>query len=501
MSKADRILGCFPHYYRAGEPGKLLGKVVRDLAQPIDEADTHLFRIQRAHRIDVGEHPLDVVRLAALLGLTTFHFDDVLREARGTREERRDAAEQRLAMMRDRVKRIARLHLDGLGTPRGVLEAAAIFLNGQLVPDRPGDPLVQQIDPQGFSHRATIAFHRLPDRPREQIILHENPIVREKVEPAERWSMNSWVVENRNVDAATAIFAIEGIGERTVLPAIFCPATQEGLLFYGVVPEGKTLLIESTSGARIDALPVDEWLITSKGGFVERSQLDNVGYARDDGRPDTPFNGNLEELVWPPFRQKRAVPRVPIGRTDWYFKVADGIYDGSLYDFSVFDIPVEPVGAFDHEPGFDSCVYDYPANAVVGMAWDGRAPCAFKLLIPTDIPGETGRTGPQGTTTTDESDGNAGARTNRLSWLGSILDHFKAAGVRAYIDTARDTWILGSSVVRVPDASAGEGVDYHATLVRVPLADQYIVSESNGSNRSVQPVRLNGAHPSSRRRS
>jgi hypothetical protein len=470
MSKADRALSFFPHFYRAAEPGKLLGDVVHGLAGPLDAADTHLFRIQRAHRLNVADHPVDIVRLAAVLGLAAVHFEDLAGD--GAPDERR------LATMRERVRRIARLHLLGLGTPWAVLEAAAIFLNAEIVPDQPGDPLVRQVDREGFSHRVTIAFRNLPARPREQVVLHENPLRRQRVDPAERWPLNAWAVENRNVDAASAIFAIEGISDRTVVPAIFCPAIQSGIQFFGIVPAGSTLIIDDAGGARLGGAPVDDWLIAYQGGLTGFSPLDGAGYAVDAGSPAGPFDGDLATLVQPAVRRKRAIPRVPIGRTDWHFKVTDGIYDGSLADYCVFDTPLEPVGAYDADPGFDGCVFDYPASAVVGMAWDGRVPCAFKLLLPAHLPTEA--------TAGQESRPSSGVNANgsvpavqatganELSRIGGMLPRFKAAGVRAYVDHARDAWILGSSVVRGPQAAEGEGVAFHSTRPRALAADQYI---------------------------
>ena len=195
MAKADRILEFFPSYCGANDSTKLLYEVTRMLAAPLEQADTHLLRIQRAHRIKVAEHADDIVRLAGALNLTAFHFEDILSD-----EEL--AYEQKLSLMRERVRRIARVHLVGLGTPIALLEVAAIFLNANIVPANPGDPLVVHLDEDGFSHRATIEFSHLADKPRDQIFLYENPIRRKKVEPAERWQLNSWSVENVSPAAA-----------------------------------------------------------------------------------------------------------------------------------------------------------------------------------------------------------------------------------------------------------------------------------------------------------
>src|SRR4026208_1680924 len=74
MSKADRILEFFPSYCGADDRTQLLHEVTRNLAAPVEEADTLLLRIQRAHRIKVAEHADDIVLLAGALTLTSFHF-------------------------------------------------------------------------------------------------------------------------------------------------------------------------------------------------------------------------------------------------------------------------------------------------------------------------------------------------------------------------------------------------------------------------------------------
>src|SRR5262245_35561821 len=127
MAKADRILDLMPSFFRAKESTKLFREVVAALAAPIEEADSLLFRIQRAHRLNVAERTEDIVRLAGALDLDAGHFEDLINDGALTYERRLD-------LMRERVRRIARVHLTGLGTPRAVLEAAAIFLNAEIVP-------------------------------------------------------------------------------------------------------------------------------------------------------------------------------------------------------------------------------------------------------------------------------------------------------------------------------------------------------------------------------
>jgi hypothetical protein len=463
MAKSDRILDLLPAFYRAADRTRLLAEVARALAQPLEEADTHLFRIQRAHRIKVAEHAGDIVLLAAALNLTAFHFEDIL--VNEGADEGSDY-EQKLDLMRERVRRIAGVHLQGLGTPWAVMEAAAIFLNAMIVSDRPGEPPIKHLDAEAFSHRATVEFTHLPGKPRDQIHLHENPLRRNKVEPAERWQLNSWAIENRNVDASPLRFVIRGVGDHTVRPSVFCPVTQEGLLFDGVVPEGKTLVIDRAGGAVMDDQPVDEWLVHFNGGLFDFSGWDSGEFVVEHGRSTAPFDGDPEKIVSRPYRQRMPVPSAPAGRSQWHFKVAEGLYDGADYDYSVFATHPDPIGVHDGDFNFDGCVFDYPAAGVVGMAWDERIPCAFKLLLPANLPR------PKSKEQTES------APTNHLSRVANILPRFKAAGIRAYVDAAKDAWILGESVIRTAAATEGEGARFHATRLRNQNADILVPLDS-----------------------
>lgn len=454
MAKSDRILDYFPACYRAADRTKLLAEVTRMLAQPLEEADTHLFRIQRAHRVKVAEHADDIIRLAAALNLTAFHFEDILAD-KDLRYERK------LDLMRERVRRVARAHLRGLGTPWAVMEAAAIFLNATITAERPGEPLIKHLDAESFSHRAAIEFAHLPGKPRGQLYLHENPLRRRKVEPAERWQLNAWVVENRDVEASPLRFVIQGVSDHTVLPSVFCPDTQEGVLFNGVIPDGKTLVIDRLNGALLDGQPVDEWLISFKGGIFDFALADGSDFVTEQGRAATPFDGNLAELASRPFRARVPVPAAPRGRSQWYVKVANGVYDGAGYDYAVFATHPDPIGVYDEDFNFDQSVFAYPAAGVVGMAWDERIPCAFKLLLPSKLPRPEGEGAEQA-----ES-----APTSHLGRIGDILPRFKAAGVRAFVDAAKDAWVLGESVIRGASAVEGEGVQLHATRLQNHNAD------------------------------
>ncbi|HEU4796906.1 MAG TPA: hypothetical protein VFT02_14820 [Pyrinomonadaceae bacterium] len=433
MAKADRILEFFPSYCGANDSTKLLHEITRMLAAPLEQADTHLLRIQRAHRIKVAEHADDIVRLGGALNLTAFHFEDILSD-----EELE--YEQKLALMRERVRRIARVHLVGLGTPAALLETAAIFLNAKIVPANTGAPLVVHLDEDGFSHRATIEFSHLPEKPRDEIFLYENPIRRKKVEPAERWQLNSWTVENVSPAPAPVRLLIEGVSDHTVMPSVFCPSTGEGILFNGFIPDGQQLVIDQFNGAMLDNHPVDDWVIYFKGGIYD---FNNSDFARPDARELQPLDPtSKEDLVAAAFRPSIKTAVAPTGRSEWRFKVAEGVCDGTLYDFSAYAMPSEPVGVYDNDFNFDACVFDFPGGAIVGLAWDERIPCSFKLALP------------------------AGAPSNQASRIAGILPRFKPAGIRAFVDNSKPAWVLGQSTIRDESATEGEGISVHPAVLR-----------------------------------
>jgi hypothetical protein len=478
MAKHERVLALFPSVYAALERTTLLYDVARRLAEPLEHGDTQLFRIQRAHRLRMAEDADDVIRLAALLDLSARHFDDLLEPDDGDDVQGADARSRvierhtgRLAAMRARIERIARLHLDGLGTPWAVIEGAAIFLGADVVRAAPDAPFVRHEDESGFSHWAAVEFSRAPDAPPSRIYLHENPLRQRRAEPTARYPMSSWRLKNDNVESTRVRVVIEGIGQRAVLPRVFCPSTGEGITFYGIVPDGKRLVIDPVAGATLDGRAADEWVSYDVGArFDVGARLDpspgSIGrFAVERDGPRQPFDGDVTRLFPSPWRRRKPTPRIEIGESEWMFSVALGVYDGSVADFAVFATPAEPPGKFDEEPGYGASVFDYPASAEVGIAWSERTPCAFKLLVPSRVagPGASGSGEPRW------------KRTD-LARVSAMLARFQPAGVRAFVDVAKDSWILGESVLRSATAAAGDdmGVEHQATRVRIPGADRFI---------------------------
>ena len=472
MPKHERALGFFPSFYDVRQPNGVLYQVAQHLAAPLERADSSLFRIQRAHRLLVAEDLGDLVRLAAALNLSARHFDDILSEppvemgedAGSFRQRLVDAYASRLDAMRQRIQRVARLHLDGLGTPWAMLEGAAIFLGADVT-----DGAVHSEDADGFSHWADLRFSRAAGAPHARVYLHENPLRVHKASVTDRYPRARWEEVGQHVEAAPARIVIQGVGDRTVLPSVFCALTGEGIAFNGIVPDGSTLIIDVAGGAMLDGRPADDFVSFDTGGrFDIGGQFDPPGgftgrFIVEREGPRALFGGDPADLVAGPRVRRTRGPVVPSGRAEWVFTVAIGVCDVSLSDFAVFETPDEPVGVYGEPPGWDATVFDYPPSGRAGIGWDERMPCAVKVLVPPRLPLPSAEGSETKWVPTD------------LGRISALLERVRPAGIRAYVDVARDEWILGESIMRdAASDSPGSGIDRNITAVHVPGTDRFI---------------------------
>jgi hypothetical protein len=246
---------------------------------------------------------------------------------------------------------------------------------------------------------------------------------------------------------------MEGLGDRTVLPTIFCPATGESVRFEGLVPDGAALVLSPTHGATLAGHRVDDWISTARGGHCDFSAWDDARWVVESPAARTQFDGDLEHMAVPAAQARKPTPSAPPGVSEWVFMVAEGAFDTSEADFAVFATPREPIGVWDGDPSFDASVYDFPASARTSMTWNERVPCAFKLLLPAAVPAS-------------RADGSVQWRAPDVGRLASVISRFRAAGVRAFVDTAPDAWILGDGIIRAASAADGEGVTVNTTSVR-----------------------------------
>lgn len=450
MAKSDRVLKYFPSVF-ATERTTLLAHVVRALAAPIEEVDTQLFRIQRAHRVRLAESPVDIVRLAAALNLDAPHFADLIENTDLT-------SDARLALMRRRVERVARLHLEGLGTPWAVVEAAAILLDAET---EPAPNRLHTLDADGYSHVAAVTFGEGDKASHSRIYLHENPLRRRKVEAAEHYPLDAWLTSSENVEPVPSRITIEGIGDRTVMPTVFCPSTGEGVQFYGNIPAGSRLVIDAEEGATLDGRPVDDWVSFDVGARADFADWDSATFVVEHDGAHAPFDGNLSRLFTPAYRRVKPVPSVLHGVSEWRFTVQQGVYDACAVDYAVYAVPDEKRGIYDQPPAFDDAVFDFPASAVTAMTWNERIPCAFKVLVPPQVPAPGSAKTPK-------------MLAPDLGRLNGFVARCKAAGVRAFLDVSQPEWILGDGILRAAGATDGAGITTDSTTLHHDGADLFV---------------------------
>jgi hypothetical protein len=55
--------------------------------------------------------------------------------------------------------------------------------------------------------------------------------------------------------------------------------------------------------------------------------------------------------------------------------------------------------------------------------------------------------------------------------IGTVLSRFRAAGIRAFVDTAPESWIVGQGVLRDSSATEEEGIEFHTTRLESQAAE------------------------------
>lgn len=76
-ARAHTILGRFPAHLEAARPGKLLGEAVDALALDLDVLAARMAAVRRAHRLAEADELTDLLRIAALHGITEGELDIV----------------------------------------------------------------------------------------------------------------------------------------------------------------------------------------------------------------------------------------------------------------------------------------------------------------------------------------------------------------------------------------------------------------------------------------
>jgi hypothetical protein len=347
--------------------------------------------VRRAHRLGEADEILDLLRIAALHGITTGELDILfMRFARATvlAAELRDtndaaardrAAEELVALwsvsalrprlpryspagatdldaarlrlleeaagslryerltdaLRTRIGRICRLHAQGNGTVSAVLEGAANALDLDI------GPIVGSVD--RFWHAAPV-HDRLELAPfdvaEELIGLEENPRWRNTTDSTARTHGELWSLIRRGFERALPQIRITGVENgRTIGPMVVNRDEGRGVGYTGSVPRGKILVFTEEGRALLDGADVTSSAYAWEGACFAASDsrpgADFVfdGQTRPPSRrpatfvTTTPPNALDREAVYPHADVTLPMPGVGIGVTRFAFFVQEAHFN------------------------------------------------------------------------------------------------------------------------------------------------------------------------------
>ena len=115
-------------------------------------------------------------------------------------------------------------------------------------------------------------------------------------------------------------------------------------MFNGIIYNESTLIIDEVNGAVLDGVPVDEYVIHFYGGVFDTAKTNSDACVIEENGNTGIFYGNNGTIQARPYRTRTRAPRVPAGQSFWHFNVAEGVYDSTEFEFSVFALPHKPVG-------------------------------------------------------------------------------------------------------------------------------------------------------------
>jgi hypothetical protein len=432
-----KILARFPNFMRAEQPGKALGEVAVALGKDLDEAERMMTAIQQSHRLSAASEERDVLQLASLLGLERADFF-ILRkfyekgffrleiQKAATEQEREERAYAAyLAELKDSVRRITSIMLDGCGTIHALLEGAAILVNADAV------GAVEHTDanePQGgFIHRLPVSYPLVENgrriTRRGYISLVENPIVDRESEEMERRQRQYFRVRRRGFFDGNVTVLIRGTANRTVKPLIVNRSTHEGIGFRGVVADGQTLAFTPDGKARLDGQDVTKSCFYFRGALADDSTFES-GAAKDALCVVKPQGSLSRNFPRPSIVTLAKLPllMLRLGESIWRFSVEEGAYDASAFDEAVFALPVD-----------DEARNNLPASGRVNLKWREHEPFSVLVLLPADL---------------KALENSLLRELDLREMVRAGLERFRTAGVSVGVDYFDEKWIKDRNIIK-----------------------------------------------------
>jgi len=337
MSRTNVIIDRLPHFYRSGEDYNNLYRLVSVFATLIDEAEEDLLKVMRSHWVNKadneGSKGLDTLTKGDLDKIFSLYLENLGGTSllRQTNRPAGNGEDAKLAdkVYRDRMKGLIQVILGGPSTKTGLNEIVSANLG--IV----GDDVAAKL-----ARKQVIIREFLPETISN---LHTNVQLLQQI-----------MVFNPNPDAMAPeiIIQIPEIDFPMIRPRVVHAGTGAYWQYEGLVSSNEELI------------------------FFR----DGTGLHKGRSFNTTSVSGGL---------------KFQPGENEFFLDasigLAQGIFDNTLFDFSLFDSEgaVQEFGKWD-QSGFDQVVFgltDAVANVTVKM--DHLHPASFSVSVPWDSPGYT----------------------------------------------------------------------------------------------------------------
>jgi hypothetical protein len=425
VTALDRMLDLLPAPYSVADDSLVSG-MLNVCALEAEALEEDIDRVRRSHWIEQAYRDRDIDALAALLDF------------------RRFAGEPAPAFRR-RVRALVKARLAGTITVGAIEDFVYDYIRGvedklafrdelkfTLVTGLRGTaPEKAWRADAGRPFFRNLRFVEFPDRVRRGSALADRGGA---VTHLFRWSET-----NRGVDVAPVTFALSGaIGGGTMMPVIIDLTSKTVYGWRGVVPFGRTLILDGAGGkarATLEGVDVtDRFFRIESFAFGRRFKATNI--------------------------QPASAPVMRRGTTEWLFATI-ALYDERGYDHVHFMLgdPGFAEGVFDRT-AFDRALFAEGTSAWLEMSWIEKEAASFQVRVPRTIVDEplaliddfalAGATWPP--------------REEIAADLAATISQLRAAGVRAevffdpFTETQRQHDRFEASWVDTPPerASAGE---------------------------------------------
>lgn len=486
------VLERFPEHLGATDPGKLLGHVVTELADPLDLLTRQVGDVRKAHRLAEAPARLDLLRLVALhglgdesLALLAIRLDaleaadtddaeligsllslpsETIDElaaispntvsaaiARMRRHASRQAGERALFTQLIGAMRI------GNATPAALLHTTGAYLglSVERIVHTAGRWWHLAVCRDGIRLEIAPPPPTMPDlTPVADIIgLEENPFRSADIAPAAKAHGQRFRILRGGLEDVDVSVRVIGIGSRSVRPMVVHLEAGMGLVYEGDVPDGQELRFAASGRVTLGASDVTGSAWSFSGGVfasasAELASKDFVFGPVPDNDPvaaricrfavTAPIADALDVISTLPHGDPSVGPhRLPLGESYWASFVRVGHFGAGITQPAV---PRTSAGRFEQAVFADASVPigEAPPPAAepcfeLGFDWDEREPFAIRMLLPRRF---------------QQLDDDAGTKLTQP--LRLLLDRHRAAGVELRVEYADPRWTLGVGIVRDP---------------------------------------------------